>query len=108
MVYSLDPRPSFHFLVFRLTVIKAKTRPGIEAMDNGCYLHWRKGRFICGQSSNHENREYFVLRKLSAIRYMYLHQMYSPSQIIVRGWRQSGCGVVSAVGPLDLVAIRGG
>ncbi len=28
---SLDPRPSFRFLVVRLTVIKAKTRPGIEA-----------------------------------------------------------------------------
>ena len=27
---SLDPRPSFRFIVVCLTVIKAKTRPGIK------------------------------------------------------------------------------
>ncbi len=31
---SLDPRPSFRFYK-RLTVIKAKTRPGIEATAGG-------------------------------------------------------------------------
>ncbi len=27
----------------------------------------RQGRFICGQTSNHENHEYFAPRKLPAI-----------------------------------------
>ena len=40
----------------------------------------RQGRFICGQTSNHENHEYFAPRKLYGISHNYC--LYFPIEIV--------------------------